>query len=102
FKDYYNWQEPVRLLVSHRVLAMRRGENEGFLMLRIIVPEQEALAILNEMFVKKNKAMTGPPTNNCECPARGRKTFGGDSIGEGPNLCASQVEMAIEDSFKRL
>jgi len=97
FKDYYNWQEPVKGAPSHRVLAMRRGEKEEFLMLRIVVPEADALSILKEMFVKKNmsfpnvlvgnpdKAITGPPI----------KTFGGDS-------CSMQVEMAVEDSFKRL
>jgi len=74
FKDYYDWQEPVKSAVSHRVLAMRRGENEKFLMLRIVVSEEEALSILKEMFLKSDKA----------------------------NLCASQVDMAIEDSFKRL
>ena len=31
---------------------MRRGEKEEFLMLRIIVPEEDALSILNEMFIK--------------------------------------------------
>jgi len=71
FKDYFDWQEPVKGAPSHRVLAMRRGEKEEFLMLRILVPHEEAVAILNEMFVKG-----------------------------GP--CASQVEMAIDDSFKRL
>jgi protein Tex len=74
FKDYYDWQESVKEAPSHRVLAMRRGENEEFLMLRILVPEEDALSILNEMFVKSDKS----------------------------NLCASQVQMAIEDSFKRL
>src|SRR5208283_4928135 len=71
FKDYYDWREPVKAAVSHRVLAMRRGENEGFLMLRILVPEEDALLILKEMFLKK---------------------------GEAPNLCSSQVEKVIEDS----
>ena len=74
FKDYYDWQEALKAAPSHRVLAMRRGEKEEFLMLRIVVPEEEALSILKEMFVKTDKT----------------------------NLCASQVEMAIEDSFKRL
>jgi uncharacterized protein len=74
FKDYYDWQEPVKGSPSHRVLAMRRGENEEFLMLRIVVPEDDALSILKEIFVKDDKA----------------------------NLCRPQVEMAIEDGFKRL
>ena len=51
FKDYYDWQEPVKAAPSHRVLAMRRGEKEEFLMLRIVVPQEDALSILKEMFV---------------------------------------------------
>jgi len=74
FKDYYEWQEAVATAPSHRVLAMRRGEKEEFLMLRVIVSEEDALLVLKEMFIKKDKS----------------------------NLCASQVDMAIEDSFKRL
>jgi len=74
FKDYYDWQEPVKGAPSHRVLAMRRGENEEFLMLRVLVPEEDAVLILQEMFLKKEKS----------------------------NLCAAQMEMAIGDGFKRL
>ncbi len=73
FKDYYDWKEPVKTAPSHRVLAMRRGEKEEFLMMRITVGEQEALAILYEIFVAS--------------PA---------------NACSSQVQMAVEDCFKRL
>ncbi len=84
FKDYYDWQEPVKVAPSHRVLAMRRGEKEEFLMLRIVVPEEEALSILKEMFIKSDEQLR----------VSGMRTKS--------NLCASQVEMAIEDSFKRL
>ena len=31
FSDYYDWSEPLRKCPSHRLLAMRRGEEEGFL-----------------------------------------------------------------------
>ena len=86
FKDYYDWQEPVKVAPSHRVLAMRRGENEEFLMLRILVSEEDALSILKEMFIVNS------------LPLVGRVREGGIQ----DNLCASQVEMSIEDSFKRL
>lgn len=56
FRDYYDWEEPVKAAPSHRVLAMRRGEKEGFLTLRATVPEEEALAILGALFVKGNSA----------------------------------------------
>ena len=41
-----DWEEPVATAPSHRILAMRRGEKEGFLTLRVIPPEEEALALL--------------------------------------------------------
>ena len=51
FRDYFDWEEPVPKVPSHRVLAMRRGEKEGFIDLRISPPQDEALALLEAMFV---------------------------------------------------
>jgi uncharacterized protein len=72
YRDYFDWEEPMNTAPSHRILAMRRGEKEGFLTLRIIPPEEEALEILDGLFVK----------------------------GEGPT--SQQVRMAVHDSYKRL
>ncbi len=72
FKDYFDWQEPIGPAPSHRVLAMRRGEKEGFLSLKIVVPESEAVRILEEFFVKAD------------------------------NATGQQVKMAIADCFARL
>ena len=72
FKDYYEWEEPVVKVPGHRMLAMRRGENEGFLVLRIAPPEEEALRLLSGMFVKAD------------------------------NAAAEQVRTAVEDGYKRL
>ena len=72
YRDYFDWEEPVNTAPSHRILAMRRGEKEGFLTLRVIPPEDEALEILDGLFVK----------------------------GEGP--VSQQVRMAVHDSYKRL
>ncbi|HNW43320.1 MAG TPA: Tex-like N-terminal domain-containing protein, partial [Elusimicrobiales bacterium] len=44
FKDYFDWKEPAAKAPSHRVLAMRRGEAEGFLIMRIEVEAEEAVA----------------------------------------------------------
>ncbi|MGZ3559847.1 MAG: Tex-like N-terminal domain-containing protein, partial [Thermodesulfobacteriota bacterium] len=52
YKDYFDWQEPVNTAPSHRILAMRRGENEGFLILRVVPPEDEALEILDALFIR--------------------------------------------------
>jgi uncharacterized protein len=72
YRDYFGWEEPVPKAPSHRILAMRRGENEGILILRILPPEPEALAILERLFVK------------------------------GKNACSIQVRLAMEDSYPRL
>jgi uncharacterized protein len=57
FSDYFDLSEPLRKCPSHRLLAMRRGEDEGFLRLTIEPDEKNALDILNSIFVKgKNKS----------------------------------------------
>ena len=72
YKDYFDLEEPVNTAPSHRILAMRRGEREGFLILRVLPTEDEALDILDSLFVK----------------------------GEGP--ASEQVRMSAHDSYKRL
>ena len=57
FRDYFDWSEPLRKCPSHRLLAMRRGEEEGFLRLAILPDEDNATAILDSLFVKgRNKS----------------------------------------------
>lgn len=72
YKDYFDWEEPVATAPSHRILAMRRGENEGFLILHVVPPEEEALRRLEALFVK------------------------------GKGAASRQVKLAVRDSFKRL
>lgn len=53
YRDYFDWQEPVAKAPSHRILAMRRGEKEGFLNLSVDPrDEEEAYALLETQFVK--------------------------------------------------
>jgi len=58
YQDYFNWEEPVKSIPSHRLLAIRRGEKEMFLSLRILPPEDIALSLLESFFVKG----TNPPS----------------------------------------
>lgn len=51
FEMYYDFSEPLRQIPSHRMLAMRRGEKEDILRLRIEAPEEEILARLSVLFV---------------------------------------------------
>jgi uncharacterized protein len=72
FSDYYDWSELLKRCPSHRLLAMRRGEEEGFLKLTIEPDEKNAIDILNSLFVK------------------------------GKNESSELVSNAVKDSWKRL
>ena len=72
FRDYFDWKETVRSIPSHRLLAIRRGEKEEVLNFSIEPPEADAVAIMEENFVK----------------------------GSGP--CAQQVKLAVSDAYQRL
>ncbi len=72
YKDYFDWSEPVSHAASHRILAMRRGEKEDFLNLSVLPPEEQAITILEDLFVKGGKE---------------------DSM---------QVRIALQDGYKRL
>ena len=58
YRDYFDWEEPVGQVPSHRLLAMRRGEKEMILALTIQPPEEEALAILEKKFLRGNNEAT--------------------------------------------
>lgn len=72
YSDYFEWNEPISKIPSHRLLAIRRGEKELMLTLSIRPEEEEAFFVLEKQFVK----------------------------GNGP--CAEQVKAAVQDSYKRL
>ncbi len=72
YETYYDWVEPLMKAPSHRLLAMLRGETEGFLKLTVEPDEIQAREALNKIFVK-----TG-------------------------NESSRQVEEAVKDSYKRL
>ncbi len=52
YSDYFDWREPLLRIPSHRLLAVLRGENEGYLSLSIRPDENRALEKLNSRFVK--------------------------------------------------
>ncbi|MHA8105472.1 Tex family protein [Aquirufa sp. 5-AUSEE-100C1] len=72
YKDYFDWSESLAQAPSHRILALFRGENEGILNLNLAGPDQDVLDKLDRRFIK------------------------------GTNACARQVELAIQDGYKRL
>jgi protein Tex len=56
FSDYFEWSEALKKCPSHRLLAMRRGEEEGFLRLTIEPLEKNALDWLDEIFIRGGNA----------------------------------------------
>jgi uncharacterized protein len=52
FEMYYDYQEPLREVPSHRMLAMRRGEKEEVLYLSIIAPQEQILAGLTSRLIR--------------------------------------------------
>ncbi len=72
YKDYFEWEEPISKVASHRLLAMRRGEKEMFLSLDISPNEEDVFVLVEKEYLK------------------------------GSNEASGQVELAIKDAYKRL
>ena len=72
YRDYFEMSEPLRRISSHRLLAMRRGETEGFLRIDISPDPERVIERLNRFFVKAD------------------------------NASGKQVQTAVVDSYKRL
>ncbi|GAB1401695.1 Tex family protein [Elusimicrobiota bacterium] len=60
FEMYYDYSEPVKAIVSHRILAIRRGAKEEVLSWKIEVDNEEALNIISSKIVKTNMALFYP------------------------------------------
>ncbi len=58
YRDYFDFSEPLRACPSHRMLAIRRGEKEGFLSMDITIDETKAKAELKKIFLKKHNQAT--------------------------------------------
>lgn len=54
YRDYFEWEEPVSAAPSHRILAMLRGEEEGFLKLHLLPPEEESVPLLESIVLKSD------------------------------------------------
>jgi len=54
YRDYFDWSEPLKRCTSHRLLAIRRGEEEGFLKVNISPEEEHCVSKLQSIFVKGN------------------------------------------------
>ena len=72
FSQYFEWEESLNRIPSHRLLAMLRAEEEGFVKTKIDVDKDEALDLIENAILKAN------------------------------NECTDQIAIAISDSYKRL
>ncbi len=58
YSTYYDYCEPIQKIPGHRIHAINRGENEGFLKVSLEISEDEALKILNHLFIKEGSSST--------------------------------------------
>ena len=72
FKDYFDWSESLSRIPSHRLLAILRAENEGFIKAKIEIDDEKALMKIEDRIIRSN------------------------------NACAEQIQLAIHDAYKRL
>lgn len=72
FAQYFDWEEALNKIPSHRLLAMLRAESEGFVKTKISIEKEEALDLIENVLITSN------------------------------NECADQISLAIKDSYKRL
>ena len=72
YRDYFQFSEPLAKSPSHRILAIRRGEKDGYLMMDITISKDTAIEALEALFLKAD------------------------------NAAAAEVKKAIEDSYNRL
>ncbi|GAB4341241.1 MAG: Tex family protein [Calditrichia bacterium] len=57
YEMYYDFDEPVSRLVPHRILAINRGEKEGFLTVHITVEEEHVLRLIEKLYVKNESSI---------------------------------------------
>ncbi|MAL21760.1 MAG: RNA-binding transcriptional accessory protein [Xanthomarina sp.] len=72
FRDYFNWEEALRRIPSHRLLAILRAEKEGFIKVKINIDDERALAKIEARIIRSS------------------------------NACSEQIQIAIQDAYKRL
>ena len=60
YEMYYEFEEPIRKLAGHRILALNRGEKEKFITVKVNAPEEDILRYLNKRVIKKDNPNTTP------------------------------------------
>lgn len=65
YEMYYDFQEKVNRIPSHRILAINRGEKEEFLKVKIDKPEEKIVELIQNDIIKNNKSQYAELLNNC-------------------------------------
>lgn len=60
YEMYYEFEEPIKKLAGHRILALNRGEKEKFLTVKVNAPEEEILRYLEHQVITKENPVTSP------------------------------------------
>ena len=106
YKTYFNWEESLMRSPSHRILAMLRGENEGFLKIKIRIPEEEALESIEKIYIKpvEQESVKNKRCNNIDTHKLINKNLCKPNFYwlKSNNQCVEIIEKAIKDSYKRL
>ncbi|MCG2460157.1 RNA-binding transcriptional accessory protein [Flavobacteriaceae bacterium F89] len=72
YRDYFDWSEPLSRCPSHRLLAVLRAENEGFIRVSIEIDSERAISKMEDRIIRSNSS------------------------------CAEQIRLAVQDAYKRL
>ncbi|MEN3323919.1 Tex family protein [Mariniflexile soesokkakense] len=72
FRDYFEWEESLSRIPSHRLLAILRGESEGFIKFKIDIDDNKAIMKIEDRIIRSN------------------------------NECSEQIQLAVQDAYKRL
>ena len=60
YEMYYEFEEPIKKLAGHRILALNRGEKEKFITVKVNAPEEDILRYLNKRIIIKDNLNTTP------------------------------------------
>ena len=60
YEMYYDFEEPVKKLAGHRVLALNRGEKEKFLTIKVAAPEEDIIRYLEKQVITRDNPFTTP------------------------------------------
>ena len=103
YEQYYEYEEPLRRIQHHRVLAINRGEKEGALKVTLKAPHEAAVSLMAGMFVRHGGATASRPApGSVSDYAPARSSASGSAAASASVSASDYVERAVRDSWDRL